>query len=268
MREYEKSREPDAGLPEGVLREAVDGLYIFRHAGLTSWPQLSYGALTRRGGVSPPPFSSLNLSYNTPDSPENVDENLDRVRAAFGADKLFFSRQVHGERFFVINDMDDEVPDGVDGLFTRLHGAGLLIKVGDCQSIGLFDPETRVAGNVHAGWRGLNTGVVGSAVGFMAKSFGTKPQSLVAVVSPSLGPCCFEFRDFEELLHPRLHRFVDREKKFDFWAATLDALARAGLSAENIHQMEVCTRCSTRDFFSYRGEGTTGRFGAVITLNP
>ena len=105
MREYEKSREPDAGLPQGVLREAVDGLHIFRHAGITSWPQLSYGALTRRGGVSPPPFSSLNLSYNTPDSPENVDENLSRVRAAFGADKLFFSRQVHGERFFVINDL-------------------------------------------------------------------------------------------------------------------------------------------------------------------
>ncbi len=268
MREYSKSREPDAGLPDGLLREAVDGLYILRHQGLEPLTGLSYGALTRHGGVSPHPCDSLNLSYNTPDSPENVRENLERVRSAFKAEKLFYSSQVHGESFFVVEELDDEVPQGTDGLFTRVSGAALLIKIGDCQSIGLFDPAAHVAGNVHTGWRGLVHSVPAKAVEFMARNFGTDPKSLVAAVSPSLGPCCFEFRGYEELLDPQLHRFVNEDAMFDFWAATESTLIDAGLRSENIFFMKVCTRCSTHDFFSYRAQGETGRFGAVIKLNP
>ena len=53
---------------------------------------------------------------------------------------------------------------------------------------------------------------------------------------------------------------------FDFWSISRDQLRESGVVQKNIYSSNVCTKCNTDAFFSYRGENTTGRFAAVIGL--
>jgi len=63
-----------------------------------------------------------------------------------------------------------------------------------------------------------------------------------------------------------LWKYKDNDNLFDFWALSRDQLLDAGLLIKNIHSINICTKCNTDLFFSFRGEGTTGRFAAVIGL--
>ena len=56
-----------------------------------------HGFSTRRGGVSPAPWDTLNLGPGRGDAPENVEENYRRFFAALDMDSAYpvLSRQVH-----------------------------------------------------------------------------------------------------------------------------------------------------------------------------
>ena len=246
-------------------------LITFDH--LLGIPGLIHGVFTRHGGVSAPPFSSLNAAWSIGDTEEAVETNLRLIGGALGVSRLVASPQVHGETIHVI---DGEAlaraekssslfitPPG-DALVTRLHDLGLVIKVADCQPIFLVDPVRRIAANVHCGWRGNVSGFPTRMVRFLADRFGCRPRDLLAAVGPSLGPCCAEFINYREELPLDFWQFETRPKHFDLWAITRSQLTEAGLRPENIAVAGRCTRCETDTFFSYRGEGNTGRLAAVI----
>jgi len=87
-----------------------------------------------------------------------------------------------------------------DGLITSEPGVGLLIQQADCQAVLLHDPEQRVIGAVHNGWRGSTLNIIAKTVAVMEDYYGVNPKNLKAVISPSLGPCCAEFIDFQQEL--------------------------------------------------------------------
>jgi YfiH family protein len=159
-------------------------------------------------------------------------------------------------------------PIRADGLVTNVPGAGLVIKQADCQAVILYDPVRRVVANVHCGWRGSVAGILGNAVRTMAKEFGCSPETVLAGVGPSLGPCCGEFKGHEAIFPRSFRAFEVRGDHFDLWALSTHQLVEAGLQRENIALARVCTRCRTDLFFSYRGEGVTGRFATVAMLRP
>lgn len=240
---------------------------------LSEVPGLTHGIFTRHGGVSSPPYDSLNASWSNGDSPESVRENFYRINSALGFQKLVTSRQVHGDR---INFISEDVlsvseirpplliaPSG-DALATSLPGVGLVIKIADCQSIFLVDPETRILANIHCGWRGSVQNIARKTVDYLRQRFGCNPGRLLAAVGPSLGPCCAEFRNYRDELPPELWSFQVRPEFFDFWAITRHQLTSAGIAPENIEIAGRCTVCEKTDFFSYRGERAKGRMAAVI----
>lgn len=230
---------------------------------------LSHAVFTRLGGVSPPPFHSLNTSYRTPDRPEAVRTNLERIRLTIGARQLISLDQVHGTNVLSLRPRDLPLPEahpGADGILTNLPGMGLLIKQADCQAVLLYDPVRRVAGNIHCGWRGSVGDILGEAVRRMARDFGTEPGDVFAAIGPSLGPCCAEFVGHERIFPAWFEQFMADEDKFDFWALSRHQLVRAGLRPWKIEVAGICTRCRTDLFFSYRGEGETGRFASVAML--
>ena len=100
----------------------------------------------------------------------------------------------------------------------------------------------------------------------MKTRFGTRPESLWAGIGPSLGPCCGQFVNYRKEIPSALWGFRVREAHFDFWAISRAQLTAAGLDPSRIETAGVCTRCCSDTFFSYRAEGTTGRFAAVIGL--
>lgn len=234
---------------------------------LAGVPGLVHGVFTRRGGVSGPPCETLNASLGNGDLRESVLENLARIRDSLGLASLASSLQVHGDTINVVDQASRApliaAPSG-DALATRAPGIGLMIKIADCQSIFLVDPEKRVVANVHSGWRGSVQNIAAKAVAFLRDRFGCDPAGMLAAVGPSLGPCCAEFKNFRQELPPEFHAYQSRPFYFDFWAITRDQLAAAGIRSENMEFSGRCTACDTRSFFSYRAERTTGRMAAVI----
>ncbi|MBW1938800.1 MAG: peptidoglycan editing factor PgeF [Deltaproteobacteria bacterium] len=223
-------------------------------------------SFTRWGGVSLPPYNDLNIGLNVGDDRKAVEENRQIVRATLNARELISFEQVHGSRLAVVEGpVQEESLAGIDGLLTDVRGTALLIKHADCQAVVLYDPEKRAIANIHCGWKGSVSGVLIKAVRKMAKAYSSRPQNLWASVSPSLGPCCAEFKDWKSLLPRTLHDFQTASAHFDFWAITRWQLRSAGLPSEQIELSRICTACSD-DYFSYRREGLTGRNATAIML--
>jgi copper oxidase (laccase) domain-containing protein len=59
-----------------------------------------------------------------------------------------------------------------------------------------------------------------------------------------------------------------RPDYFDLWEISRHQLMDAGIREDRIELAAVCTKCRTDLFFSYRGEGTTGRFATIVMLKP
>ncbi len=252
---------------------AVQSLPRLTFGNLSGVPGLVHGVFTRHGGVSLPPYESLNASWGDSDSPGAVRENLTRVKNAVGLERLVSSRQVHGDAVnFIgkesVEELDERPPTLIappaDALATNMSGLGLVIKIADCQSIFLADPQSRIIANIHSGWRGSVQNIAGKTVRYLKDRFGLNPAQTLAGVSPSLGPCCAQFVNYRHEIPEELWAFQVRPQYFDFWAITRDQLISAGIGEGNIEFAARCTVCGKAEFFSYRAEGSTGRMASVI----
>jgi len=230
-------------------------------------PALRHGVFTRAGGVSPPPWQSLNAGFHVGDSQANVLENRDRIKQALGLERLVSLQQVHGATVRIVTDRPagDVELAAADALLTDLAGVGLMIQQADCQAVLLFDPARPAVGIAHAGWRGSVVNIIAASVHAMQENYGSRPDDLLAAVSPGLGPCCAEFRNFRHELPAGLHAYQVAPNHFDFWAVSRDQLLAAGLQPARITIAGRCTVCDRR-FFSYRRDRLCGRSASVIGL--
>ena len=256
-----------------TLRPQIEnGIPFYKFDRLSEFVSLEHLIFTRLGGVSSPPFASLNVSYDTGDEASRVRENLRRVRAATNCSSLIYARQNHSSNIVLLVEyprFDPAVPYplyGKDGFITQLPDLLMMIKVADCQAIFLYDPKNKVAAIIHAGWRGSIQNILANAVHLMRTKFHSDPRDIVAGIGPSLGPCCAEFRHWQQEFPPNFARFQVQENHFDFWAISRHQLLEAGLLSESIEIAELCTKCHREIFYSYRGEGKTGRFAMAIGI--
>jgi YfiH family protein len=257
---------------ETLAPHVENGIPFYRFNRLGEFVELEHLIFTRLGGESSPPFASLNVSYDTGDEPGKVRENLRRIRAATSCASLIYARQNHSSNIGVLRSYpryDPAVPyplHGKDGFITQLPDLLMMIKVADCQAIFLYDPIHKVASMIHAGWRGSVQNILGNAVHLMRANFCSAPSDIVAGIGPSLGPCCAEFRHWQQELPPSFIPFQVQKNYFDFWAISQNQLLEAGLLGGNIEVAGLCTKCHPEIFYSYRGEGRTGRFAMAIGI--
>lgn len=251
------------------LLETQQHVTCLQYQNLSQYHQLKHGTFTRHGGASHSPFDSLNISDAVGDSRKNVAENLMIIKHTMGARRILFTRQTHGIGVLLV-DMDTTETFGsswqADAMITNISGVGLMIKQADCQAVILFDPAENVIANVHCGWRGNVQNILGRVVRMMEHHFDCKAEDLVAAIGPSLGPCCAEFITHRDIFPPDFEEFRVSENHFDLWRLSSHQLVMEGVNPGNITVSGICTRCHTDRFFSYRGEGVTGRFGTVVML--
>ncbi len=212
---------------------------------------------TRVGGVSEPPFDTLNLGRLTADDPGRVTENRRRLCSEVGAEPgaLCFGRQVHGGR---VRRAAGRGEPG-DGVWSDEPGQPLLVFAADCVPVALarLNGERPAIAALHVGWRGLLAGIV--ARGAAALGGGR----LAAAIGPGIGPCCYEVgEDVAARFRARFGAQVVHGRKLDLWGATEEALRAAG--AETVFRLDTCTACNPERFFSHRREGKeTGRQGLI-----
>lgn len=205
---------------------------------------------TRLGGVSAPPFDSLNLGILTDDEREAVEENRRRLAAALDRDpdRIVFALQVHGTRLIDHAKPADPAIAEADGHVVREAGLAPLVFVADCLPVALHGPGGLAV--VHAGWRGLAGGIVGAAAAAVGATS--------AAIGPGIGPCCYEVG--EEVLEAfaELGEGVVAGRMLDLPEAARRLLAAAGIA--RVDSAGLCTSCEEELFFSHRRDhGRTGR---------
>jgi len=228
-----------------------------------------HAVFSRHGGVSDPPFSTLNTSYSTGDNEDRVRRNLSTVMEVMGGENFLYMHQMHGREVMVVREKDPSpFRQGaeVDAVISDRKRLVLIVKQADCQGVLLYDPTTEVIGAAHCGWRGNVLNILGSVVDKMVTEFGCRRERMVAAIGPSLGPCCAEFIGYQKIFPESFVASMVRENYFDLWQISRNQLLEAGVDSANIEVSGVCTVCRRDLFFSYRGEKASGRFATAIML--
>ncbi|ARM89366.1 multicopper polyphenol oxidoreductase laccase domain-containig protein [Rhizobium sp. CIAT894] len=218
-----------------------------------------HGYFTRAGGVSEGIYRGLNVGLGSSDERDKVMENRRRVAAWFSlpVERLATVHQVHSPDVATIDaDYDGARPEA-DAMVTRTPGIALGVLAADCGPILFADPDNRVIGAAHAGWKGALTGVLENTIAAM-ETLGADRAGIVACLGPSISQASYEVGpEFVERFiaeNPDYQRFFEPSATsghamFDLPALTLERLKRAGVRAESLG---LCTYPDSERFFSYR----------------
>lgn len=181
--------------------------------------------------------------------------------------RLVRLRQVHGNRVVEAGGLGDTPgmdPVEADGMFTDEPGIALGISVADCAPVMLYDPLRRVIAALHAGREGTLCNIAAAGVHALAERFACSPASLLAVVGPCAGPCCYEVSP-ECAERWRAAGLPARHRHLDLGTANRMQLEKAGLIRHNIEVVPHCTVCGGV-FFSYRAGEISNRNLVVMML--
>ena len=194
--------------------------------------------------------------------------------------KIISPRQTHTNNVVVINEdnLDYELQD-VDGVITKLKGVALTIATADCQSIILYDKKNEVIGNIHSGWKGTLNKILSNGINLMIKEFSSNVEDIIVCIGPSIMGCCFEvdkdvvdmfnnnFTDIEKFI--RLGEIKDGKQKYYIDTVEINKreLINLGILEDNIYLSNICTKCSSDIYYSYRVDGQdSGRNVTLISM--
>jgi len=161
---------------------------------LAAIPGLRHAFFTREGGVSDGVYESLNAGIGSHDDPARVTENRRRMAQQMGvaAEHFLSMHQTHSSDVVVAS---GPWPGGsrprADAIVTRTQGLAIGASAADCGPVLFADPNARVIGAAHAGWKGALTGIVESTVAAMEK-LGADRNGIVAAIGPLIRQPSYE----------------------------------------------------------------------------
>lgn len=240
---------------------------IFRHG------RARFAFSDRHGGVSAAPYGSLNLGDHVGDDPAAVRRNRELAAQELGLDpeRVLYLTQVHGDRVVLARAPWDGPRPEADASVTDVPGLALAILVADCTPVLLADPAAGVVATAHAGRPGMAAGVVPATLARMV-SLGADPARILAFTGPAVCGDCYEV--------PEAMRAQVAERVPESYAVTRQGTAAvdvpggvwaqlraAGVAPEHAHRSPLCAM-ESKDHYSYRREGVTGRFAGFVWLAP
>lgn len=223
---------------------------------------------TRIGGVSSPPFDSLNLGLHVQDDPVSVNQNRHIFTAKTGMpDSIVWLNQVHGTD--VVTLPSASLPESADAAFSETLNQVCAVLTADCLPVFFCNASGTQVAVAHAGWRGLCAGILEST---LAKF---EDNSRVMVwLGPAIGASAFEVggevRAAFMAVHPNAQDAFKSVPASDKWLGDLYLLAKQRLCAAGVTQIyggDYCTFSDETRFYSYRREGKTGRMASVIWID-
>jgi YfiH family protein len=234
------------------------------------WPApaaVSACCTTRRGGVSESPFDSFNLALHVGDDEIRVRQNRQNLRDQMRLPaEPGWINQTHGTRTVIL---EQDACRDADAAITREPGQVAVVMTADCLPILICNHAGTEVAAVHAGWRGLQAGVIQSALVAMQSA----NDDLMAWIGPGISRACFEVGDevrsaFIDSIQGSADYFASHGP--GHWLCDLAGLAAQVLNRQGVSQVFRDPHCSYRDaelFYSYRRTATTGRMAALIWIN-
>ena len=180
--------------------------------------------------------------------------------------KIVSPQQVHSSEVKVV-DVPGKIPF-TDAIISTSKSVVLSIQVADCIPLYLADPDNNVIGIVHAGWRGIEKGIVANSINKMI-TLGADNNRIIAYIGPSIQKCCFEIGPEVAKKFPinfQINSSYDRSF-LDLQKLTKNILINNSISYNNIISSNECTKCNSDKYFSYRNTGLkSGRMIGIIGL--
>ena len=266
---------------------------------MEAYPDLVHAFTTRHGGVSTGEKTSLNFGKGPDETWDNILENY-RILAAAVSEAAGESQLVNREHMVrtdqthtanVLTVTEDHLSMGIlrpreytdiDGLITNRRGIALITSHGDCNALFFYDPKKQAIGLAHSGWKGTLQEIAAQVIGQMSAEFGTNPEDIIVGIGPALCQTCFEVdEDVAQKLYGKQEGWRNmafqreigvcsetgepqRKHYINLKSVVGDTLLRCGVQLENIHDMNLCTKCRPDLFYSYRGQ--KGKNGNMISL--
>ena len=257
-----------------MIQEKSDISYV-QSGIMNSFENITHAFTGRTGGVSHPPLSSMNVSYNVGDESEHVTENRETLAQIFEYRhmRLITVNQTHSSAVVDAKKEDiDYAKKDADAIITPLSWHPIGVMTADCVPILLFDPEKKIIGAVHAGWKGTVQNIAEKTILAMQEDYGCSPGNIVAAIGPSIHKCCYTvgkstMEEFKEALANIDKHLNKKTGAVDLAGINKVELEQAGLKKKNITMSEECTSCLHESFFSYRKHNArTGRQLSFIML--
>ena len=273
-----------ARMRHGYEYSEKGGVGFFRAASLAAMPGITHGFTARKGGVSAPPYDTLNLAFGKTeplDPPENVRRNFEIFCAAaeLPYDSLCIINFEHGTNVVAVSGADcgrgfarEPLPP-CDGLVTNDPNVTLITSHADCGAFFLYDPVHHAVGAGHAGWKGMLGRIGRNLIETMRREYGSAPEDLIA----SNGPCiCQNCYEVDEALAAQFEAEFGLncsvpgkpgKRQLDLEIPAAVQLLEAGVRPENITLMHACTFEMPDLLFSHRrARGKTGDMAGFIKL--
>jgi len=219
---------------------------LIEHCIVPDWPaprNVKALQTTRRGGVSLPPYDSLNLGDHVGDNPLLVAHNRQQFSVVLPSEPVWL-KQIHGAT--AIDATHADCAPVADASFSRHPEAVCVVMTADCLPILLCDQDGSVVAAIHAGWRGLCDGVIEATVAAMKVS----GDYLMAWLGPAISQAAFEVGD--DVRATFLVKDPQAKQAFSptangKWMADIYWLACMRLQALGITQIYGGNLCTHRD---------------------
>jgi YfiH family protein len=221
---------------------------------------------TRRGGVSLAPFDAFNLGLHVGDRDTDVIENrrLLRESLALPSEPCWID-QTHGVHAVTL-ELDSN--RDADAAITRARGKIAVVMTADCLPILVCNREGSEVAAIHAGWRGLQAGVIETTLAALHSSV----QDLMVWIGPGISQPCFEVG--ADVHAAFIDRVANAQACFSanrpgHWLCDLAGLAESVLRTAGVTEVARAPYCSYSDsdlFYSYRREPVTGRMASLIWI--
>jgi len=241
------------------------------------WPapeNVQAAVTTRLGGFSKPGFDSYNLAAHVGDDPKAVTRNRNKLAEQTGLlpEQFCWLDQVHGKQ--IVSAQAYDAKSGLsllaDGSDSTQPCVACVVLTADCLPVLLCSLDGARVSAIHAGWRGLASGILSHAVQRYPN-----PEQVMAWLGPAIGPSCFEVGT--EVYHAFVSQCENAKQAFaqtakhEKWLADLYRLARLQLHAAGVTRVyggDFCTYTDAERFYSYRRDGTqSGRMASLIWRN-
>ena len=241
-----------------------------------------YNFFSAERGFSSFPYNSLNCSFNTQDSYENIIENRNLVKDMICLNDLFFINQIHSNKVFFLKDKKQLSSKlNVDGVVTNLKNIGLSILTADCAPIFFLDLNNDIIAACHAGWRGALNGIIENTIDKMIE-IGSLKKNIHAIIGPTIQQYSYEIGNDLAIAvestseYKSKNNIIVEKSKNIFFNLPLFIKSKLNLiKINNVIDVEIDTYLN-KNFFSYRRtiqnrkndvlKNETGRQVSVIGL--
>ena len=227
---------------------------------LQKFENLKHCFFSRKNGFSKGCYTSLNCGLGSGDKKENVMKNLEFVSEKIGCKKesLITLNQKHSNKvIYFKNESDIKNKLDADAIVCKVKNIGIGILTADCAPIFFYDPQKKIIGCVHSGWKGALNGIIKNTVRKF-NDLNSNNNDLIAVVGPCIKKDNYEVKiDFFERFTYQdknneifFEKVNDEKYKFDLRSFINKELSN--LNIKNIDNIEMDTFSESEFFYSYR----------------